>query len=134
MCTRCIISVYFWYLTNLSYTSFFSLENFKFYLAMFFNLSQGIQRSTLIATISSAPISIGLILADFRIWDLWSLLRVFINIPVWLMNAASELPEPVSNCFFNILFPRCTVLLPASSLYLMPFGVNVNVNDCQKKE
>lgn len=74
MWTRCIVLVYFWYLRKLSCTNFFSFEYFQFYLAMFLTFSQGIRRSTFSATISSAPISVGLILPDFRIWDFWFLL------------------------------------------------------------
>ena len=126
MKSRCTISVEFWYLTYLSFTSFFQSWKLKFYLAIIFNVSQSIPKLTLIATITSGSFYTALIMADFKIWDLWSLLRISNNISACLLNAASELPELVSICISNILFIPCIVLLFTLITLFDSFGFNIN--------
>ena len=94
---------------------------------MVFNFSQGIARSTFIATICSGDISTGEILPIFSMFNLVSWSNDFTKLPAWTDTASLELPEMVDKCCCNPLFLRLMVLWHTKELSLMHFDTMMNV-------
>ena len=95
---------------------------FTSYLEIFFNFSQGIPRSTFMATIVSASTSNGRIFASLRMFSLSPLPNDCIRCAACFF--VPSLPEQIDNSFFTKFDLLCKVFLLTLLLSLYAIGVD----------
>ena len=95
---------------------------FTYYLEIFFNFSQGIPRSTFMATIVLASTSNGRIFASLRMFSLSPLSNDCIRCAACFF--VPSLPEQIDNSFFTKFVLLCKVLLLTLLLSLYVVGVD----------
>ena len=93
-----------------------------YYLEIFFNLSQGIPRSTFMKTIVSASISDGRIFASLKMFSLSPLPNDCIKCAACIL--VPSLPEQIDNSFFTKFDLLCKVLLLTLLLSLYAIGAD----------
>ena len=92
-----------------------------YYIEIFFNFSQGIPRSTFMATIVSASTSDGRIFASLRIFPLSPLPNDCIKCAAWFL--VPSLPEQIYNSCITKFDLLCKILLLTLLLPLYAIGV-----------